>query len=215
MMPKPAPTNGEWLTLEQASKRLGVHATTLRRWADDGAIEVFLTPGGHRRFSTGAIERFQREHYRSRLPAAPDQQWADHAIAQTRMEIPSQRWVAPYTESERETQRLLGRRIIGLALQYMARSDEGKEVLSEARIIGTQHARNALLHGQTLSDLLQAISFFRVTLLEVALLEMPHTMAGQPEANRRLLRRIERLVSEVQSGVVDYYLYGGDVWGSE
>ncbi|HEV8654065.1 MAG TPA: helix-turn-helix domain-containing protein, partial [Candidatus Limnocylindria bacterium] len=41
---------GDWLTLGEASRILGVDPDTLRRWADNGKVEVFTTPGGHRRF---------------------------------------------------------------------------------------------------------------------------------------------------------------------
>jgi excisionase family DNA binding protein len=46
-----------WLSLGPASRRLGVDPDTLRRWADDGRIEAFATPGGHRRFDTREVDR--------------------------------------------------------------------------------------------------------------------------------------------------------------
>lgn len=45
-----------WLALGEASRLLGVDPDTLRRWADAGKVEVFTTPGGHRRFPRAAIE---------------------------------------------------------------------------------------------------------------------------------------------------------------
>lgn len=47
----------DWLALGPASRLLGVDPDTLRRWADDGRVEAYLTPGGHRRFDRGALER--------------------------------------------------------------------------------------------------------------------------------------------------------------
>jgi excisionase family DNA binding protein len=47
----------EWLPIGVASRRLGVDPDTLRRWADSGRLESFTTPGGHRRFSSVAVER--------------------------------------------------------------------------------------------------------------------------------------------------------------
>jgi excisionase family DNA binding protein len=45
------------LSLGPASRLLGVDPDTLRRWADDGRIDVFTTAGGHRRFSRATLER--------------------------------------------------------------------------------------------------------------------------------------------------------------
>jgi excisionase family DNA binding protein len=45
------------LSLGPASRLLGVHPDTLRRWADEGRIETFLSPGGHRRFDVRELER--------------------------------------------------------------------------------------------------------------------------------------------------------------
>jgi len=45
------------LSLGPASRLLGVHPETLRRWADEGRIEAFLSPGGHRRFDRREVER--------------------------------------------------------------------------------------------------------------------------------------------------------------
>jgi excisionase family DNA binding protein len=48
---------GERLSLGPASRLLGVDPDTLRRWADFGQIEVFTTPGGHRRFERHDLEQ--------------------------------------------------------------------------------------------------------------------------------------------------------------
>lgn len=47
---------GNWLTLGEAARFLGVDETTLRSWADAGKIPVFRTPGGHRRFNATDVK---------------------------------------------------------------------------------------------------------------------------------------------------------------
>ena len=49
---------GEWLTLSAAAALLGVHASTLRLWADHGEVASTRTAGGHRRFRHDDIEAF-------------------------------------------------------------------------------------------------------------------------------------------------------------
>ena len=46
------------LTISQASRFLGVSEVTLRQWTDEGRIEAFITPGGHRRYSQAELRRF-------------------------------------------------------------------------------------------------------------------------------------------------------------
>lgn len=205
-VPAPALTNEGWLTLQQASRRLGVHPATLRRWVNQGALEVFLTPGGHRRFRLAEIDRFERDHRSTRLPSAPEQRWTDQAIAQARLGLQHQRWLVDFDEADREAKRQLGRRLMGLVFQYLALPEERSDLLAEARTIGEQHAWSGIQHGQPLNEMLQAIGFFRTTLLEVAILGLPHTTASQPEVGTRLLRKIERLLGEVQAGVVEPYV---------
>ena len=46
------------LSVSQVASRLGVSIGTVRRWADDGYLEGFRTPGGQRRFSREQLDAF-------------------------------------------------------------------------------------------------------------------------------------------------------------
>ena len=51
------PSAPRWLSLGPASRIVGVDPDTLRRWADDGRVDAYVTPGGHRRFDRVVLER--------------------------------------------------------------------------------------------------------------------------------------------------------------
>ena len=46
-----------YLPISEAAKRLGVHHTTLRKWANEGKIDYTRTVGGRRRFPESEINR--------------------------------------------------------------------------------------------------------------------------------------------------------------
>src|SRR5438309_10664599 len=48
----------DWITLGQAAKYLGVAQSTIRKWSDQGRVPAFYTPGGHRRYKRGDLDRF-------------------------------------------------------------------------------------------------------------------------------------------------------------
>ena len=53
---------GEWLSLSEVAKVLGVHPSTVRNWADQGQVPVHRTTGGHRRFKKSEVELWQQTH---------------------------------------------------------------------------------------------------------------------------------------------------------
>jgi excisionase family DNA binding protein len=50
--------DGEWLTLGEAARFLGVAQSTIRKWSDQARVSAFYTPGGHRRFRRADLEAF-------------------------------------------------------------------------------------------------------------------------------------------------------------
>ena len=46
------------LTSQQAAKYVGVHVDTIKRWASNGKVRSFRTPGGWWRFSQDDLDAF-------------------------------------------------------------------------------------------------------------------------------------------------------------
>ena len=203
----PAPTDTQWLSLGRAARLLGVHPITLRRWADAGEIAVMLTPGGHRRFALADLQRFAAEHKQLRVTTGLEQSWAEQALQHTRHELGSghtEPWLAAFDEADRQHNRELGQRLLGVMLQYVSLSDGGDELLEEAVTIGGAYAHNSLARGLSLVEALQAMLFFRDTLVEAAV-QMPEAAHARPEANLRLMRRINGLLNAVQLAIARFY----------
>lgn len=197
----------QWLTLSQAAKLLNVHPTTLRRWADNGEIPFMITPGGHRRFSSIDIQNFADNRRRLRRVQGVEEIWAERALTQTRQEIAAQHnhpWLAVYSADNREKHRVLGRQLMGLTLQYVSDPNGNGSILEQARMIGHQYGRLAKEENLPLTDALQAAMFFRDMLVEVAL-QLPEETRIEPQANVRLMRRINKLLNTVNLAIAEIY----------
>ncbi|RMD49632.1 MAG: helix-turn-helix domain-containing protein, partial [Candidatus Thermofonsia bacterium] len=197
----------QWLTLSQAARILGVHTTTLRRWADNGDIPYLLTPGGHRRFSLQDVEQFAANRKQERMPATIEQVWVEQALTQTRKELvvrDDKPWLAVQNDASREEHRILGRRLLGLTLQYISDPAGNEGLLAEAAFLGREYGRIAQETGLLLSDALQATIFFRDMLMETSL-QLPESAQITPSANLRLMRRINKLLNTVQLAIAEAY----------
>ena len=196
----------EWLSLKQAAERLGVHTTTLRRWADNNEIRVMLTPGGHRRFTLEDVDHFAEQRRRLRVTTGLEKMWADQALTQTRAEIAShqsEHWLSVFNEKIGNASDRWDA-LMGLMLKYISLNDGGDDLMEEARGIGREHANNALSSGLPLVEAIQAMLFFRDTMVEVAI-NLPETAHVHPEANTHLLRRINTLLNAVQLAIAETY----------
>jgi excisionase family DNA binding protein len=192
---------GEWLSLDEACRALGIHPATLRRWANQGSISTFVTPGGHRRFRRADVERFEEEHRQSGQ-SLPPAQWTDQVVASAHQEVVRQQFAAVYDDADRDAQRHLGRRLLGAIVRHAAATVEDAGILTEARGIGEQYAEIGLKHQQSLVDMLRVMGLFKAALLEGAL---PRPEAARARPDGRLLLRIGGLLDEVQMGVVGAY----------
>lgn len=196
-----------WLSLKKAADRLDVHPTTLRRWADQGDMPFMLTPGGHRRFSTEDIEAFQARRHGLTLSKPMPQMWSEQALMRTRRELSTADappWLSRLDDDQKSAHRRLGRQLMGLTLQYLSNENDEASFLAEARTIGRLYGRMGQKHEMPLSGALQLLMFFRDTLLETAL-ELPLANRIKTEANVNLVRRLNRLLNEVQLAIAEVY----------
>ncbi len=181
-----------WLELSEASRMLGVHFSTLRRWADAGKVPCIRTPGGQRRFAREEIERLISQPQRqpdgletlspqiSALTRAPDN-------------IPSispstSRWLSKLDQEQRRTMRRIGQRMMILMMQYNSRVDGGEAFLGEAEEIANLYGGLCQQTGLSIPDTLRIFLLFQESIL-CALYETSSLAGGfSAESNRLYLR---------------------------
>jgi excisionase family DNA binding protein len=194
-----------WLPLSSAAEQLGVHPTTLRRWADQGEIQVMLTPGGHRRFALSELSRFLEKRQQLRALAGLESLWAERAIHHARAEVKrNPEFLNSFDEASRKEKRALGRELMELVREFLASDEDHESLITQARDIGRKHARQSRDLELPVQVALQAAMFFQEAAVESAM-RMPDSMPIRPEVNLRLVRRINQLLNEVQLAIVEHY----------
>jgi excisionase family DNA binding protein len=198
-----------YLSLSEAARILNVHPTTIRRWTDDGKVNSTRTPGGHRRFLKRDIEALASGIPDSERNATSiGERIRDRTLTHTRAELsrtdtPS--WVSGMDQQAREEKKLLGRRLMGLLMQYLGSDDENiDQIMNEAVVVGRIYAVSIRQSGVSLPEATKALMFFRDQILESAVM-LPESVQQRPEANRKTFRRITDFLNSIQLVMVEAY----------
>ncbi len=147
----------DWLSLEEAAKRLSVHPATLRDWADKGRIRTFRTPGGHRRFSESDVVELG-------AGAKPDLSLLMHAtVGQTRMaasrgRLASEAWYSRFDDEAKQRQRVLGMELVQLLVAFLGEAE--RDWSGEIKQLGARYSELARDAGLSLGDALRAFHLF-------------------------------------------------------
>ncbi len=147
---------------------LGVDPDTLRRWADNGKIDVFTTPGGHRRFLRTSIDALiprPRPARRTSLSAMgePPDRIAAEFRRRVRIDLSDQDWRARFDEGSLRWFRERGMRMSDLLLGSLdtSRRSGREQFIAQAEALGREYGVEAKRSGLSLGEATQAFLFFR------------------------------------------------------
>jgi hypothetical protein len=131
-------------------------------------------------------------------------------VGYTRQEMAQQHvsrepWYAAFSqEDERQQMRDTGRRLFGLAIQYMSRTRDQEPVLQEGRRIGKFYGQQSAERSISLVDTVRALFFFRESLLRAA--KPGQTQPGQYDAEDvRIHRQLRHFMDEVMYACLASY----------
>lgn len=162
------PRDVKWLSLQDASRMLGVHPSTLRQWADSGKIPTVRTPGMHRRFAETDVRALLEPE-----PLQPSgvQLLIQSALGRARLEVSGgkleeQSWYQRMDETDKAEHRELGRRLLAMVVQYLTQPPDRQALLEEARSLGRSYGERSLVNKLTLTEALRAFLYFQDFLVD-------------------------------------------------
>jgi excisionase family DNA binding protein len=162
------PASSDWIGLREATEMLGISASTLRRWADEGSIRTFVTPGGHRRFSRAAVESLlPGSRHAGQAPASigesPAQMSRVYRREMERGAADGLGWTDALTDEDRMHFREHGRRIVRATLAALEASDpdERDRFFDDAAAASADYGRAAATLGMPISATVATYLRFR------------------------------------------------------
>jgi hypothetical protein len=168
-------------------------------------VRTFRTPGGHRRFAEGDVQAILNG--RSQKPVT---EVGDLATRRIRRQIHSGSnadWYAHVDEAQREKLRPLGRQLMALVADYVAKRGRKTSLLVEARSTGAQYGAELAGAGMSLSQAMHAFTFFRRSLDQSA--KQALTKSGTPVSESiEMCEQIMVLADEVLLGIAGAYEQG-------
>ena len=109
-----------------------------------------------------------------------------------------------FDDAARERQRQLGRHLLGVMIQYLARENHSEALLQEARGIGLQYGADCFDAGLTLSETVRAFFFFRDTITEVVVW-MPQAAGTSRPEELRLFKQVNEFLNDVHLAIVEAF----------
>ncbi|MFL5757047.1 MAG: hypothetical protein ACJ77N_12205, partial [Chloroflexota bacterium] len=145
---------------------------TLRRWSDDGRIDVFITPGGHRRYRRGVLEKLVPGDPAARPSLARSGMTPTRLVRAYRHEARAAAdkptWLTELDDRQRGWFRERGRRVAELLVRHLDAGDAHArdEALDEATDEASEYGSIAAGLGMSLSEAVEGFLRFRRPFLD-------------------------------------------------
>lgn len=192
-----------WLELSEAAHLLGVHFTTLRRWANDGQVPCYRTPGGQRRFKESELQAFLNS-LRTGEAVLPVLTSLPAAYTTPQVGVAGEPWAGKFDAAQRMALRSEGRQMMAVLMQYATRGNGGEVFLEEGRRMAGDYGRLCRSVGLSLVETAQA--FVRVRRSIMDSVYEAGALAGSPDAETwRLYDRMNHFLDSMLLATLEAY----------
>jgi excisionase family DNA binding protein len=170
-----------WLELSEAADYLGVHTSTLRRWADDSNLACFRTPGGHRRFRTVDLDAFVAAQCQGKRSSAIVRKLAEPIASNLvgTSGVREENWYGRLGQVERTAMRADGERMMAVLIQYATRSNGGEAFLNEGKRLMIHYTQICQAVGLSMVETVQGFTLMRRSITDS--LYHAGSLAGPPD----------------------------------
>jgi excisionase family DNA binding protein len=196
----------QWLDLSDAARFIGVHFTTLRRWADAGKAPCYRIAGGRRRFRRDELAAFLADtHHGAKAALVPMPQAVNPVdIRMRHLQATDEAWYQKISGPRRDSMRRGGRELMALLMQYATRISGGEAYLQKGQRLAAQYGRACHEADLTLVETLQAFLHVRQSIFDSVY--EAGTLAGLPDAdNWRLYHRMTAFLDAMLLATVEAY----------
>jgi excisionase family DNA binding protein len=158
------------VSISEACQILMVSETALRQWTDEGKIEAFVTPGGHRRYLVADLKKFMNSGHKA--VGIKDLAAEIGETAQLHREIGLRffayaPWSGRLNKERGEELAELGRRLLNSIIRYITAPSERTSTLN-VRKVGQSLGLALANMGLSLTDSVAAFITHRDPILNVA-----------------------------------------------
>lgn len=200
-------TQGPWLQLGKAADYLGVHFTTLRRWADDGKVPCIRTPGGRRRFREVELDAFLTSLRQGTSSASLALQKLEQQVTvdqPAHIGVRNEPWYGRLDESQRSAMRAEGQQLMAVLMQYSTRHNGGEAFLDEGRRLAGHYGEVCHSAGLSLLETVRAFILVRRSITDSVY--EAGALAGPPDADTwRLYDRTNHFLDTMLLTIVDAF----------
>ena len=144
--------------INKASKFLGVSEQALRQWTDEGKINAFVTPGGHRRYTRGELKKFLS--MQQKMLGIKDLAIELEETAATHREmdvsyLTKTLWYGNLSLEAQKSLASLGRNFLNLVIKLVTKASKNEETLQLIRNAGNDFGETLARLGVPLTDSVQ------------------------------------------------------------